>query len=87
MCPFARRVTDLCHELAPRTLAYTDEHRVLLVVVLLLLHLLQGGEGSVGQLPCRSVLVETEELWAATSPLISGLDLLIPLEVESIFGP
>jgi hypothetical protein len=32
---------------------------------LLLLHLLQGREGGVGYLPCRSVLVEAEELWAA----------------------
>jgi hypothetical protein len=40
----------------------------------------------VGQLPCRLVLVEAEESWAAASPPISGLNLLVPLELERIFG-
>jgi hypothetical protein len=57
---------DLRRELAPQTLAHTDEQVILFVAVLLLLHLLQGGEGGVGYLPCRSVLVEVEkELWTA----------------------
>jgi hypothetical protein len=63
--PLVLRVMDLRRELAPQTLAHTDEQVVLLVAALLLLHLLQGREGGVGYLPCRSVLVEAEELWAA----------------------
>jgi hypothetical protein len=59
--PLVRRVADLHHELAPQTLAHTDEHRVLLVATLLLLHLLQGGEGGIGHLSCRRVLVEAEK--------------------------